>query len=77
MTESKRGGQAAIGIIGGSGLYDIEGLERVSLPTWAGAQAQPQQHQLSRQYLCVEIARGDASDFGQRRRQHEGIHPSR
>ncbi len=29
MTESKKAGQAAIGIIGGSGLYDIEGLERV------------------------------------------------
>jgi 5'-methylthioadenosine phosphorylase len=29
MTGSKKAGQAAIGIIGGSGLYDIEGLERV------------------------------------------------
>ncbi|MBP8116573.1 MAG: S-methyl-5'-thioadenosine phosphorylase [Nitrospira sp.] len=29
MTPSKKTGQAAIGIIGGSGLYDIEGLERV------------------------------------------------
>ena len=29
MTQSKKPGKAAIGIIGGSGLYDIEGLERV------------------------------------------------
>lgn len=29
MTKSKKTAQAAIGILGGSGLYDIEGLERV------------------------------------------------
>lgn len=29
MTTSKKTVQAAIGIIGGSGLYNIEGLERV------------------------------------------------
>ncbi|MCC2641717.1 MAG: putative S-methyl-5-thioadenosine phosphorylase [Nitrospira sp.] len=29
MTQSKKTGQAAIGIIGGSGLYDIEGMEKV------------------------------------------------
>ncbi|WHZ24925.1 MAG: 5'-methylthioadenosine phosphorylase [Nitrospira sp.] len=29
MTGSKQAGQTAIGIIGGSGLYDIEGLEKV------------------------------------------------
>lgn len=29
MTKSKNAGQAAIGIIGGSGLYNIDGMERV------------------------------------------------
>jgi 5'-methylthioadenosine phosphorylase len=29
MTKSKKAGQAAIGIIGGSGLYNIDGMERV------------------------------------------------
>ena len=85
MTRQGNAARADIGIIGGSGLYDIEGLRKVkercgqnsvrgslrqggarrvgwdsyrlSLAAWTRTSGQSFGDQLSREYLCPEVAR--------------------